>query len=110
MVNAAMGDLEVEVLAKAMESNDTITHLNFSSNKCGIDGTKALGRALLRPQMRSIMLRNCQLGDEGAEILASSMSNSPIETLVLTGNQVCGCFCILVWLSVPILLHDTHPP
>ena len=102
-----ISDQDTQLLASALECNDTLTHLSVAANSIGADGAAHLAKAVARNQgaltllnlsgnkigndgatalaaamqrsssLAKLQLANCEIGDEGASMLAEALLRNP---------------------------------
>ena len=87
---SVFSSLGIKELAKAIQSNRTITHLKLSENALGTTGAKLLGRALkVNTKIMSLNLRSNFLGSKGMKALAREIQTPLIlQRLNLCNNDI----------------------
>ena len=87
-----IGHLGGRALAKALQVNCTLTHLDLNGNYIGDSGALALGEALqTNYTLTELFLEDNMIGESGAEALAKALqSNRTLTHLNLGNNQNTG--------------------
>ena len=91
-VNAVLTNLRLDgnnigvdgakAIAKALKANAVLTVLNLIGNNIGVNGAKAIGEALkVNAVLTTLSLRSNKIGDEGAIAIAEGLKSG---TAVLT--------------------------
>jgi len=90
--DARMDFATVEVLAKALETNSHVTHLNLESSQIKNEGIKALAEMLkINRTMKDLNLERCLIGVEGIKALATALKlNDTVVDINLADNWQCG--------------------
>ncbi|KAL0205983.1 hypothetical protein P9112_001290 [Eukaryota sp. TZLM1-RC] len=88
--NNQITDEGAGALARALESNCTLTTLHLENNKIADEGASALARALeSNCTLTTLHLEDNKIADEGASALARALeSNSTLTTLYLEYNDI----------------------
>jgi Ran GTPase-activating protein (RanGAP) involved in mRNA processing and transport len=80
-----IGDQGVEVIAQALPQSSSLTQLDLSSNLFGAQGAAALAAALPRSRLRHLTLSKNGIGEEGGEVLGTSLGQcSNLQSLSLS--------------------------
>ena len=90
LIEKAIGDVEVQVLAAALTKNKTLQQLNLSGNKIGTAGAKALALVLEKNQMlQQLDLSQNRIREIGAIALIHALEiNQSLRELNLEDNQI----------------------
>ena len=94
LLNQGIGNIEAQILAKALEKNQTLQQLNFWKNQIGNEGTKAIAQALANISqipLQQLDLSWNRIGAEGAKAIAQALANTlqiPLQQLDLSWNQI----------------------
>eukprot|EP01133_Synstelium_polycarpum_P010256 gene10256-11958_t len=107
-----IGDAGIQLIAKALTSNDTLTSLDLSGNYIQPCGSRYIAQ-LLRDnnKIQSLYLANNSLGNEGASIIAEALKvNRSLHTLDLENNDIniFGAMHIIEALQVNQVLNDIN--
>eukprot|EP00118_Oscarella_pearsei_P006489 m.29406 g.29406 ORF g.29406 m.29406 type:complete len:432 (+) comp31163_c0_seq2:147-1442(+) len=88
--NPQLGDAAVELIARGLEENLTLTCLSLKSCRVGDEGTVHLARSLVRNKvLEHLMLDNNEIGDAGAIELADMLEkNRVLRHLHLTKTRI----------------------
>ena len=88
--NNGVGDSGAAALAKAVEINSTLTELDLSDNRIGDSGAAALAKAVeINSTLTELDLSHNRIGDSGAAALAKAVEiNSTLTELNLLGNEI----------------------
>ena len=83
-------DSGAAALAKAVEINSTLTHLYLFENEIGESGAAALAKAVeINSTLTHLSLHHCAIGDSGAAALAKAVEiNSTLTDLYLSLNCI----------------------
>ena len=108
----SFGDVEAQVLAKALKANTSLKEIRLYSNQIGDEGAKALAEAIRHSaSLKEIRLGANQIGDVGATALAEALNvNKSLTTIVLEDNQIgpVGAKALAEALKVNTVLTTTN--
>ncbi|XP_065841364.1 NLR family CARD domain-containing protein 3-like [Oscarella lobularis] len=90
--NSSLGDKSVELIARALARNSTLTRLGLKSCRVGDEGTVQLARSLRENRcLEHLLLDNNEIGDAGAIELADALQrNRTLKYLSLTKTRIGG--------------------
>ncbi len=90
-VSQNLGEEGTAYVVEALAFNNTCLALDLSNNGIARLGTGAMCQVLPTCSLQTLVLSTNSVGDEGAELLAKTISGACM--------CVCACLCVCWWVS-----------